>query len=216
MMDMAARDPSVDGLPVAPGESKFRIKGLAYRGIVEFMKGQGGSFEQDVRESLGAELREFCDQPFMAASWYDALPIRSFTAAVAARLGVTHEEYLRMGAAKQAALDARTVYRHLMDEQAPFEVVRRQVRIGLRYYSFLQGTYVHTGEHQGEIRAHGMPLYLASWFMPMQESYTTETLRRCGVSSPVVRAELVGQVPSPSEPLAPTKLVFKASWGQAN
>ena len=210
MLHKAAFGSDSEALPVAPGESKFQIKGIAYRGIVEFMKSQGDSFLDDVLESLPEDMREFCGQPFMAASWYDALPIRTFTRAVATRLGLPHVKYLRMGGAKQAAMDARTVYRHVMEGQPPFEVVRRQVTIGLRYYSFIEGGCVLTDENKGEVMARGMPQYLVSWFMPMQEAYTAETMRRSGAKNPVVRAELKT---SPNlEPLEPTEMVFKVSW----
>lgn len=208
----ASSEQLYEPLPVAPGESDFKIKGLAYRGVVEFMKTQGAAFQQAVIESLPDELGQFCSQPFLAASWYDALPIPCFTAAVARQLGVTHVDYLRAGGAKQAALDARTVYRHLIEDQSPFEVVRRQVTIGMRYYSFLEGECVLVSDGEGEVVARGMPRYLTSWFMPMQESYTTETLRRSGATNPVVRAELVRGGGPKGDPLGPTEMVFRASW----
>jgi hypothetical protein len=212
MNERAPPEATPDVLPLTPGQSQFRIKGVAYRGIVEFMKAQGGSFLEDVVGGLSPEMQAFCRQPFMAASWYDALPIRGFTGAVARRLGVSHVVYLRGGAAKQARLDARTAYKHLMTGIPPFEVVQRQVNIGLRYYSFLEGESVPTGPTQAEIRVRGMPHYLAPWFMPMQESYTTEALIVSGATHALVRAELSPRSPLEQAPLDPTHIVFKVSW----
>jgi len=211
MSERAPVEATSDALPLPPGQSQLHIKGVAYRGIVEFMKSQGGAFLEDVVGGLSSEMQAFCRQPFMAASWYDALPIRSFTGAVARRLGVSHVIYLRSGAAKQARLDSRTAYKHLMTDLSPFEVVQRQVNIGLRYYSFLQGECLATGKTQAEIKVRGMPQYLAPWFTPMQESYTTEALRVSGASQPVVRSEW-SQVRFKHAALDPTDIVFKVSW----
>lgn len=203
----------IEALPVAPGLSSFQVKGVAYRGLVEFLKGRDDGLWQGVLGGLDGALAEFCSQPFMAASWYDALPMRPLTFAVARQLGMPYRVYLRGGGARQAAGDARTVYRHLItSDLPPFEVLRKQIDVGLRYYSFLTGECISLEGTAGQLNVQGMPRYLAPWFVEVQEAYTTESLKISGALAPVVKAEV--QEPVRPWPLEPTTIVFRVTWRQ--
>ena len=197
-------------LPVAPGESPFKVKGISYRGIMGFLDKQGEEFTDQVLQSFSPDLQAFYRQPFLGASLYDVLPIRPLTAAIAQRLGVSHRAYLHAGATKQAKFDGRTVYRgtaHL----DPFEIVRRHA--SLKYYSFLQtACVIHEEELRAEEYVRGMPQYLAEWYIAAQEGYLAEALRRAGAKDPTVHGDFSKPLPPDSRPLEKAELVFTMSW----
>jgi hypothetical protein len=182
-------------LPCPPGESPFRIKGIAYRGMLLLV-------EQRVAGGLGAlcesfedeRLAAFVRQPFLAATRYDILPMLPLNAALAELLGRPLAHLSRDAAAAQARYDARNVYRSLVESRSLKDLASRLPRFGIQYYDF--GGYSGRDEGPGHvvIRRTGLPRYIVPWYAPMQAAYMEEIVRQLGAK----RAEAVARREAPT------------------
>jgi hypothetical protein len=170
-------------LPCPPGDSPFRIKGIAYRGLLHFaeMRIRGGR-----RALAGAvadpRLVTFFEQPFLAASRYDILPMLPLNAAIADLLGRPLQQVSREAAVGQARYDARNVYRPMVEAHTLADLATRLPRFGTQYYDF--GGYDGRDDGPGHvvIRRTGLPRYIVPWYAPMQAAYMEEIVRQLGAS----------------------------------
>ena len=168
-------------LPCSPGDSPFRIKGIAYRGLLQLV-------EQRVSGGLPAfcaalddrRLVEFVRQPFLAATRYDILPMLPLNAALASLLGRTLAQLSRQGALAQARFDARHVYSSMVKKASLADLSTRLPRFGVQYYDF--GGYTGRDEAPGHVvlRRTGLPRYIVPWYAPMQAAYMEEIVRQLG------------------------------------
>jgi hypothetical protein len=198
-------------LPAEPGKSGRNLKGLAYRNIFKFVTAHvPGGLDAVAGRLTSPGLRAFCLQPFMSASWYDALPVLPITAAIAASLGMPLRAYLREGGKKQAKFDYANVHKSLVASQHPGEAVERHIRIGLRYYDFLTAHGDPAGGTTARFYVQRMPSYLVAWFLPMQEAYSAEILCLSGANKATVSATTSAPVDPMS--LKPVELTFEARW----
>ncbi len=199
-------------LPLEAGTSGMHIKGLAYRGISEVARGHVPEGLAAVSGCFKSEaLRTFCMQPFMAASWYDVLPIQSMVACVASLLQIPFETFVREGARKQAGFDCGAVHKNWVTERQPGEAFLAHVQIGKRYYDFIDAGAKLVTPQEGHVWIEGMPLFLLPWFVPMQESYSAGVLTMAGAHKP--RVMLSAQQAAGSQagiPLA--RVEFFAQW----
>lgn len=170
-------------LPCPPGSSPFRIKGMAYRGIVQLI---------DHRTPGGLEAIEglvdddriigFLRQPFLAASWYDILPMLPISAAIAQLLAKPLEILAHEQGAQQARHDVETVYRTLFEsinfDNAPVKLAR----FGRQYYDFGDCTATLVSPGHVELRRIGMPEFILRWFAPMHAAYAEQILRMKGAT----------------------------------
>jgi hypothetical protein len=168
-------------LPCAPGEGPFRIKGVAYRGLIVLVERLVPGGVDALCEALGDEaLGAFVRQPFLASSRYDILPMLPLNTAIAELLGTTLARFSRDAAFGQARYDARHVYRPLVDAHTLTDLATRLPRFGIQYYDF--GGYECTEVAPGHlvIRRTGLPRYIVPWYAPMQAAYMEEIVRQLG------------------------------------
>ena len=128
---------AVPPLPCAPGASPFRIKGLAYRGVVRAVsKLVAGGVDRFCESLEDVRLREFVRQPFLATGLYDILPMYPLTAQLAGLLGAPYKDFLREGIHEQARYDATHVFHRMYDGAAVEEMPTRITRFEAQYYDF--------------------------------------------------------------------------------
>jgi|SRR5579859_648241 len=170
-------------LPCPPGESPFRIKGVAYRGLLALVERQIAGGVDALCEALADDaLAAFVRQPFLAATRYDILPMLPLNAAVAELFGMSLARFSRDAAFGQARYDARHVYRPLVEAHTLADLATRLRRFGIQYYDF--GGYESTEEEPGRllIRRTGLPRYIVPWYAPMQAAYMEEIVRQLGAT----------------------------------
>lgn len=90
-----------DPLPVPPGQSPFRMRGLYYDRMIAKLKADFG-LDHVLREIEDPSVRAFAAQKFAWTGWYDALPAKPICAAAVRLSGVDFEKMLtertRLGA----------------------------------------------------------------------------------------------------------------------
>ena len=173
---------AVPPLPRDPGKSRFHIKGLAYRGLKQVISHVPGGLDGFAQTLDDARLRAFLDQPFLAASRYDILPMLPLSAALASRTGKPLQVYATQQGAAQARHDVERVYRRSFEIMKVEDPVRSMNRFEMLYYDF--------GDCSGEVLGHGhvvqhrrgLPEYLLPWFAPMHAAYVEELFRMKGVA----------------------------------
>ncbi|HEU4537736.1 MAG TPA: hypothetical protein VFS00_26630, partial [Polyangiaceae bacterium] len=74
---MPSATPGDESHPFRPGQSPFLTKGSIYLGSQEFAAARvAGGWDAVVAQTAhDPELQAFAGQRFLAASWYDALPL---------------------------------------------------------------------------------------------------------------------------------------------
>ncbi len=186
----------LESLPFKVGESPFRIKGVAYRGHLDYCERTIEGGHAAVLSALhNPDVTRFFDQPFMAGGRYDIFPLMfaGFGAAKAAKTPLS--SFLRERARYQVAEDVRGVYRMLLMLVSPDFIAKRMPPLIAQYLDFgSASTIVMKGEVVGV--QHGMPLPLVGWYVDVTETYIEELLRRAGAEEPQVHythVELEGQ-----------------------
>ena len=138
---------------------------------------------QGVEEELDDErIVPFLRQPFLAASWYDILPMMPINATVARLLGKPLDVLGREQGAQQARHDVEQVYRRLFDAMTFDNVPTLLARFGRQYYDFgdCRGEQVSPG-HVIIVRE-GLPEMMLRWFSPMHAAYAEQILRMKGAT----------------------------------
>ncbi len=178
-----SRDAIPAPLPCTPGSSRFHIKGLAYRGLVQLVERRvAGGLDALERELDDERVRAFVRQPFLAASRYDILPMLPLNATIARLLKKPLRDLGAQQGALQARHDVEQVYRspfQSMNVDDPTPVLGR---FGDLYYDF--GECDAELLRPGHVLHHrrGLPEYVLPWFAPMHAAYIEELIRLKGVS----------------------------------
>jgi hypothetical protein len=177
-----------ENLPFAPGTSPFRLKGIVYRAHVDYSNEliPGGASAVNATFKNRA-LAAFFDQQFLAASWYDALPILPVWYACARLLNQPPIEFLRARTRHQARQDIHGVYKLILKLASAETVALRIPRAVGKYFDF--GTSEAHVARPGLVRFEqtGMPLLLAPWFGIVGETFVHAALEIAGATGVHVR-----------------------------
>ncbi len=192
--ELRAVDPVVSGprfavapLPVPAGTSKFRMKGVLYRGLVLGIEHRvPGGIEAFAEGFADASLRAFVRQSFLASSFYDALPMYPLMQAMSVALHVPFERFIVETSAAQARLDAKGVYRTMLSDSNG-DLRGRLVRWAQRHYDFGQSEVEQVQPGYVILRRIGYPTYILPWFVASQAEYIAEVARLSGLPSVAVR-----------------------------
>ncbi len=176
-----ARD---ERLPCAPGTSSFLIKGIAYRGVLRMISAcVRGGLRALLRDVTDERIAAYLDQPFLAFSRYDILPLYPLTAALARRLGKPLEVVAEEQGRSQARYDVENVYRRTFELMTLEDPAPGFVRLATAYYDFGECTADLIKPGHAVIRRRGLPKYVLPWFTPMHAAYGGEVVRMKGPRS---------------------------------
>lgn len=178
-------------LPCPPGTSPFHIKGIAYRGVVQLVERRLGGLTELEHELEDERIVPFARQPFLAASWYDILPMMPINVAIARLLGKPLDVLGREQGAQQARYDVEHVYKRLFDAMTFDNVPTLLARFGRQYYDFGECTGEQVSPGHVVITRQGLPEMLLRWFAPMHAAYAEQILRMKG-------ATFVEAIPQPA------------------
>lgn len=159
-------------LPFAPGLSPFRIKGVAYRGHLEYVERFVPGGNAAVLAALNRpELDAFFAQPFLASTRYDVFPLAIAGIGCARVTGQPFRQFVRERSKWQANEDVNGVYRWMLRITSPETVAARLPRLISQYFDF--GEQRIDVMEKGHLRAArtGMPLPLAAWYVAVSEAY---------------------------------------------
>jgi len=191
-MSPASTPPSSDRpwferLPKPPGEGPFRIKGVAYKGLLQFVKsrvdGGMGGFMASLRDPA---LKSFLTQPFLAGSFYDFFPIVAASGVVAALCRFPLESFAHGQGRSQAQHDAENVHRAFLNGRAFEDLATRYRPFCARYYDFGQWDARPLDGNAIRLVARGMPAWAAPWIGAMQGGYVTGLVNLTGKPDPLI------------------------------
>jgi len=165
----------------APGASPFHVKGLAYRGHLEFVAehvpggvaAQNAAFEEDA-------LREFFKQPFVAGGWYDVFPLAEAGLVCARLRGEPLHALLHARARHQVERDIGGVYGFLARFASQGLVARGVVDASERYFDFLTTRTEQVTPTHVHATMSGLPEALGDWMSVLMQSYAQATFEHVG------------------------------------
>lgn len=159
-------------LPLKPGEGPFQIKGLAHRGLLHYCQHRVDGGTRGFFAALPNEaLRDFFAQPFLAASFYDLLPLATGSAVVADLIRTPIETFAQQQGRAQASHDVQNAYRALLQGRTADDFHLRLRPLASRYYNFGEWDVVREDAQRIHISCRGIPAWLMTWFTPMISGY---------------------------------------------
>jgi hypothetical protein len=150
---------------LAPGESPFRIKGIVVQGLFQYVAANVDGGMDAVRARIvDPRVRVFIDQPFLAATWFDFLPILDLLRAAATAAHLPAARFIAEHAAWQAERDVRGVHRLLLMLASPETVAQRLGSAFARYFDFANVSVKASGTGYSEVIVEGLPRILVPWY----------------------------------------------------
>lgn len=208
---LTVREPSIEQIPVAPGASPFRIKGLAWRDtIARHEELPGGCAAVSALLPTDAH-RRFYEQSFLSTGWYDVMPMLFVDAAAASVQGLSLEQSLRTGTRRQAHRVLSGIYRSFVKLMVPSAVAWAIPRLAANYYDFGTVTTERVSVQHVRGVVAGVPVVLADWYAITSLEFVLVALELCGC----VRPTLEWVIPASSatrEGFALTNLEFDIRW----
>lgn len=166
----------------------FRIKGVGYRGHLEYvaqhLKGGVPAMNAALRDD---EMRAFFAQPFLAGSWYDVMPL-AHAGEVCARLtGVPLDTFLRTRVRHQVQLDLGGVYGFLARFASRGLIARGVGDLLVRYFDFMQVASHKTLDDRVETHISGAPEPLLDWLGVLMVAYAEGVFAQVGMTGYTAR-----------------------------
>ncbi len=185
-MREALHDP--EELPFEPGTSPFHLKGIVYRGHVEYAdKHIPGGLAAVNAGFRNRALASFYEQRFLAASWYDALPIIAVAHVCARLTKKTSGDFLRERTQHQARQDIHGVYRMILKLASAEAVAMRMPRAFSQYLDFGVTEVSVTSPGVITVEQVGAPLIMAPWLSVVGDEYMRVALELAGAKSVQIR-----------------------------
>ncbi len=186
------------GLPFEPGTSPFRIKGVAYKGHVEFMDANVPGGMAAVKAAFpDARFATFFDQTFLATQRFDVFPLVMSTAVGSGLMGQSFQEVAMSRTRFQANQDRGGVYRMMLRLAPSAMLAKRVPKILGQYFDFGDVESVSRGSNAVVSTIRGIPVALAPWYAPVVAAYSEEVLAQGGahgVTADYREVEITGTV----------------------
>ncbi len=171
----------------------FRIKGVGYRGHMEYvaqhLKGGLPAMNAALADD---QMRVFFAQPFLAGGWYDVMPL-AHAGDVCARLaGVPLDTFLRTRVRHQVQLDLGSVYGFLARFATRGLIARGVSDLLVRYFDFLQVVSHQTLPDRVETHITGAPEPIVDWLGVLMVAYAEGVFEQVGMPGHTARYRRVG------------------------
>jgi hypothetical protein len=132
------------------------------------------------------DVLEFFDQPFLAGSTYDVLPLLEASQVSARVAGVPWREFVRGGAKLQAERDLNGVYRVLLRLASAKMVVERLPRVLIQYFNFGRVRGSFSAETRYDATVHAIPKPVAPWLSAGAEGFIPHVMSAAGAKDVTV------------------------------
>ncbi len=185
-------------LPFAPGQSPFHVKGLVYKGHLDWVAANcPGGVEAQNRAFADPRVAAYFEQRFLPSSWYDLLPAIAAAYVVARLCGTTLAEFLRVRARHQAERDLGGIYRLLLKFTSPNQVVTRYAAVQSQYFDFGASSARLVGPGHAIVERRQFPVMMVDWMTPVQETFAQVAVAAAGGK----RVKVETPPPPPDEPV---------------
>jgi hypothetical protein len=149
-----------DPLPVPPGQSPFRTRGLYYDRMIARLKADVG-----LQKLLGAiddeRVREFASQKFSWTGWYDAFPAKPISVAAAKCMGRPFEDAVRDRTRAGALAVIPSAFRLAFRIPGPAAIAEHVGKIAAQMMDFVNVEIEHAAPNNTSGWGRGVPLYIA-------------------------------------------------------
>jgi hypothetical protein len=186
------------GRRTEPGSDQHMVKGLAYRGHLEFVQNEIEGGLQAHQQALadlpmlrGDETRDFFETTFLASSLYDVYPLAIAGIACARITGEDYIEFVKRRTFMQVRKDIRGVHKFLVKIVSAKMVASRLPRLIMQYMNFTTTTVDRPSPTQVHGRIEGIPIALGGWIAAVVESYMIGVLEIAGADNAEVEAVCV-------------------------
>lgn len=169
--------------PFAPGSSPFRVAGVVYRGLFEFIEAHvPGGLKRVLAELRQPELERFLESRFAVASWYDATPVPYLGQAVARARGVSFARQVQ-DSNRWSEERAGVIYRALLVFLSAERIASALPRAAAVVHDFGKIYSQPDGPHRIVGRRTGVPRPLVRWLVLSHATYLELALRRIGAAT---------------------------------
>tara|TARA_B100001750_G_scaffold244054_1_gene260555 strand:+ start:532 stop:1170 length:639 start_codon:yes stop_codon:yes gene_type:complete len=179
-------------VPFAPGESPFRVKGIAYKGHIAYTERYVPGGMAAMKAAMDPAAAAFFEQPLLAASMYDVFPLAQAGVACAQLTRLSFPQFLRIRSRVQAESDINGVYKFLMNLVTAEAIGQRIPKIIGQYFDFVETEITEVQPKRVVTVAHGLPEAVAPWFALVATTYFDTALKLAGSSTPRSAPELTG------------------------
>lgn len=172
-------------LPHPPGQGPFRTKGVVFIGVRNWYSHETAFGYDRPRAALNSDVAAFLDQRFLAASWYDYLPLFLLyreTAKLSNKPIRTIESALGRHSAER---DLHGVYKFLLKLTSPHSAMSFMPRVWHQYFSFGSAEVVPRGPSSATFIVHGFPSDFAEDFEGILEGWIAIVLEYAGAADVV-------------------------------
>ena len=186
------------GRDTAPGDDPHQIKGLAYRGHLDFvaeeieggLKGHLQAIDKLPMTHVAA-MHEFFEATFFASSMYDVYPLAIAGIACSRITGESFLDFVTRRTEMQVSKDIRGVHKFLIKIVSAKMVASRLPRMLTQYMNFSKVEI----SRPDPSRVHGVfteiPLALGAWFLAAVETYMRTVLIIAGATDARVEGEAI-------------------------
>ncbi|MCA9533697.1 MAG: hypothetical protein KC593_08465 [Myxococcales bacterium] len=176
----------LDHWPWAPGESPYQLKGLNYRGHLDWTTAHFPGGREGMCQLLAPDMAAYLSQPFLASSYYDLYPLCVAGRAMAPVMNLRFLDFVRMRSRWQAEVDVKQIYRMLLRIVSSERVAQLMPKQIQQAFNFGEAKMqvVDKGHASGTMA--GMPLAIFPWWGAVVETYVTHVLEMAGAQRPHV------------------------------
>jgi hypothetical protein len=162
-------------MPHPPGLGPFRIKGVAYRGHLDYVRQHVPGGVEAMYGALGSSaMRSFFEQPFLPSVKYDVRPLALAGMACAVVTGRDYLEFVALRTRQQARDDIRGVYKFLLKFVSLDVIASRAPTLMGQYFDFATITTRKLEANTYHAAVAGLPAPLAPWFVTCMQAYIDE------------------------------------------
>ncbi len=148
-------------LPVAPGTSPFRLRGVTYARVHEDAKSLPGGMQQVLDELVDPRVRDFIRQKFQFMDWYDAFPLVPLAVTFTRIRNQPLEPHMRAVGREAMIKLIPSMFRVLSRLGGPRMAAAHAPRLFQMYFDFVELKQLRVDDHEGTGVVSGIPLYLA-------------------------------------------------------
>jgi hypothetical protein len=181
--------------PIAPGEAPFRIKGTGYLGHMQWVAQHFPGSTNGFLAELAPAMRRFFEQPFLAMSFFDLMPLvcAGHTCARVRKMGFF--QFVAGRSKHQAEQDLKTVHRALLKLTSARMVGARIPMLMSQYFDFGTTSLVASDAYSVRFEHSGVPVIYAEWLHAVYDGFGCVLIQATGGVAPHLEVERVPMAP---------------------
>jgi hypothetical protein len=196
--------------PIAPGEAPFRTKGTAYLGHLGWVAQHFPGGTAGFLAELSPPMRRFFEQPFLAMSMFDIMPLVCAGHTCARVLKLSFFQFIAKRSRHQAEQDLKTVHRALLRLTGPRMIGARLPMLMSGYFDFGSSSVLESDAYRVRFELSGVPLMYAEWLHAVYDGFGSVLIETTGGVAPHIEVERVPM--SPVQGFASCKLRALMLW----